>query len=278
MHPRLHSQYNGLFRNTNEPAEPGEWLVDFGDATIKLPIRADQLWLDWDCALALSGHEPNVKRTYLALLQSRERPKLFVDIGANYGLHSLIFLCNGVHTVSFEPNPGCNEYFRMACSLNRVHPQLHAAVGEAPGETRIAFPERHTWLGSSDPIVIERLRSQHELKTITVEQVSIDSFVAKTAACPDLIKIDTEGTELAILRGARTTLQTCRPWLILESWPDSDRASLAAELGTHDYAILELPLEIGRSPRRFELARFLTYGHADVLAVPAEQLNRLPLR
>ena len=51
-------------------------------------------------------------------------------------------------------------------------------------------------------------------------QISLDSFCGANGARPDLIKIDTEGAEIGILRGARQTLMKYRPTIILSVHPE----------------------------------------------------------
>jgi FkbM family methyltransferase len=52
--------------------------------------------------------------------------------------------------------------------------------------------------------------------SISVPAVSLDRYVQKTGVRPNLIKIDVEGTELAVLRGARQTLMEFRPVVLVE--------------------------------------------------------------
>lgn len=112
------------------------------------PLDGHDTWLEWDLALSMLGHELEVKHTYLNLIRL-QRPKLFFAIGANYGLHSTMFLIHGVPTVSFEPNPRCHEYFRKLALRNHVQCDIQQlALGAAEGWVQVSFPDRETWLGS----------------------------------------------------------------------------------------------------------------------------------
>jgi hypothetical protein len=77
------------------------------------PVEGDSA--DWGLSLLVAGHDVEIKETYRYLLEER-KPKLFFDIGANYGTHSLIFLTHGVRTISFEPNLGLRPYFDFSAS------------------------------------------------------------------------------------------------------------------------------------------------------------------
>jgi len=97
----VHARFAKLFRERGELREPGFWTVRFAGRRVRMPLRPFSMWLDWDNAVSLSGHDIEVKKTYLSLLGSRRRPELFLDIGANYGTHSLLFLVHGVDTIAF---------------------------------------------------------------------------------------------------------------------------------------------------------------------------------
>lgn len=48
-------------------------------------------------------------------------------------------------------------------------------------------------------------------------------MVEEAGEGPDLVKIDTEGSELAVLQGALGVLQRYCPLVVLESWPPTSR-------------------------------------------------------
>jgi hypothetical protein len=52
------------------------------------------------------------------------------------------------------------------------------------------------------------------MNQIRVETCTLDSFGFTEV---DLLKIDVEGHEMAVLAGARETISRCLPWLIIEA-------------------------------------------------------------
>jgi FkbM family methyltransferase len=58
-----------------------------------------------------------------------------------------------------------------------------------------------------------------------VPTVSVDAVVQTTGIAPDVMKIDVEGAELAVLKGAQTTLQQYSPVIFLSTHSDELRAT-----------------------------------------------------
>jgi hypothetical protein len=86
------------------------------------------------------------------------------------------------------------------------------AVGRAAGLTTLVVPAGRTYMGSTAPDTIDSWDAGIELRAYCVPEVTLDSVVRTEGLAPDLVKIDTEGSELAI---------RVRPLLVLESWPGS---------------------------------------------------------
>lgn len=115
---RFQARYSKIFRDDGVSLAAGEWLIQFADQKIRLPLRPSWSWLDWDFAVSILGHDIEVKKTYAALVKSDQRPELFLDVGANYGTHSLLFLSVGIPIIAFEPNRTCLSHFKTVCELN----------------------------------------------------------------------------------------------------------------------------------------------------------------
>ncbi len=265
----VYSRFAKVFRGHPQPIAEGNWWVNVGGRWAALPLGGHDAWLEWDLAVSMLGHEVEVKQTYLNLIRLR-RPKLFFDVGANYGLHSIMFLLHGVPTVSFEPNPMCHEYFRKLARRTRVSSDIQqVALGAAEGSVEMSFPDRETWLGSTNPEIAERLVGAHGPVTrMRVPQTTLDGFTQRDGRRPDLIKIDTEGSEATILQGARNTLATCRPWVIFESWRGTEREGLVTFFEDLDYKICALPLQLPRPPLVLERARLLAWPDTNLIALP----------
>lgn len=270
----MQARFAKIFREGSHTLAPGRWVVKFAGRDVTIPLRSDRAWLDWDAALSVLGHEPAIKQTYHTLLTGTSRPDLFVDIGANYGMHSLLFLVAGVETIAFEPNSSCLSYIRELCEVNGVTPRLeHAAVGAEPGKFELFFPERETWLGSLDPAVVERLRTTGDLRHESVVVRTLDDFLPQLEGRRTLIKIDVEDHEHAVLTGAAETLRRYRPLVLFETHMGGQRPPVFDLFERHGYRLAQIPLLPGEALRLVDRADFLGSHYDDFLAVPSERLG-----
>src|SRR5215207_676080 len=120
----FHALYSKAFRDVDATdVAAGTWSVEFLGSSLRMPLTPKRMWLDWDNASGITGHDIEVKSTYEALLRTSQ-PRVFFDVGANYGTHSLLFLSQGVEVISFEPNPSCCSVFEEMCELNGFTPRI----------------------------------------------------------------------------------------------------------------------------------------------------------
>ena len=96
------------------------WRISFASIKIDLPLRSESMWLDWETAVSVTGHDIDIKAFYQKAVQSAEGSKLFFDVGANYGTQFLLLLAFEVEAVSFEPNPQCRSYFEVCLENNNL--------------------------------------------------------------------------------------------------------------------------------------------------------------
>jgi FkbM family methyltransferase len=243
----------------------GPWRVEFAGQRLVLPLSRDFRW-GWLAAVAFDGYDPEMHELYAALVRGDAPPRVFFDVGANHGMHSLRLLAHGVRVVSFEPNPACHAFLLDCCKANGLRPELEpVAVGEAPGSAELVVPGDRTWLGRTVPEVQESWRK--EVRIWRVPQVSLDVYAGARGVVPDLVKIDVEGGEIAVLRGARRLLSTARPIVIFESWPWSrDRNELHGFFAGLGYGITPVTGALTGDP--LPLDRFLDSTATNFLARP----------
>lgn len=137
-----------------------------------------------------------------------------IDVGANFGWYTVHFALwtnhNGsVH--SFEPVPTAYKSLSRHVLMNSHTSKVflnRCAVGAENGFKTIYSP-----IGRSTAF-----SSEHQSGTpFNVESIQLDKYVkSKRLKRVDFIKIDVEGGELNVLRGAKETIQKYHPRILLE--------------------------------------------------------------
>jgi len=246
----------------------GAWTATIAGRRLRLPLH-QEFALSWSAVLAFEGYDVEVHAFYEALLRSPAPPRAVLDVGANHGLHSLKFLAHGARVVSVEPNPACHAYLREACALNGLACEIApVALGEHPGTVELAIPDGLTYLATTTPGVRDRWASATEVATLGVPQTTVDDLVAARGLVPDLLKIDTEGNELAVLRGARRTLASARPLVVFESWRgDGNRKPIFEALDAAAYGVDALRFP-HRAPEPMSPETFLASPATNFVAFP----------
>lgn len=167
------------------------------------------------CSIALlTQRELKAGELELARIKHLNGSGLFIDVGANRGIYARVAREVGFHVLAFEPNPRLARYIRAwSPPAIEIREEL---VSSAEGFASIAIPlnsrgSEEDGLASVD---MQRIGRQHEhVREIRVPCVSLDSLELKEVA---FIKIDVEGHELDVLRGAVATLQRCNPMVQVE--------------------------------------------------------------
>ncbi len=266
---RFHARYSKIFRNHSVVLAPGEWVVDFVDRRIRLPLRPSWSWLDWDNAISIIGHDIEVKQTYAALVTADERPTIFLDVGANFGTHSVLFLSLGIPVIAFEPNPICFSQFKTICELNGLSGRWEqVAIGNRNGQIELVYPDKESsWLGSVSSDVAVALKRSGEVITKQVPLKKLDDFLSDVPLDKALIKIDVEGFEREVIQGASQILQRCKPKIIFESNDTKLRLELFQLLANHGYSVNPLPWRPSFASRRLDIDDFLTSKATNFIAI-----------
>jgi FkbM family methyltransferase len=206
-------------------------------------------------SLIKTGH-PHIRdelETILELVEYLPEGCVVVDAGANIGLVTIPF------AQAILPRGGVVHAFevqRMMCyalcgtvALNDLenvvvhHKALGAAVGAiAAGKLDYSQPQDFGQFSLLDKVKVD---------TQQVEVVTIDSLGLPRL---DFIKIDVEGMEIDVLRGARDSIARYLPWGWIEYWK-VDVADIKAQFNPDEY-------------------KFYIMDQLNMLCAPAGQLER----
>jgi FkbM family methyltransferase len=164
----------------------------------------------------MQGHATLDETTFHTLLH---RPGTLVDVGAHDGLITVpLARLPASRVLAFEPLPPAMARLRDA--LGDSHPNVQciaAALGDQAGEITLAMPvldgvAQEQWASTAKDY------AAHLSARVSVERFAVPLKRLDDFAITDLtgLKVDAEGAEYEILRGARETLIRCRPVLTLE--------------------------------------------------------------
>lgn len=159
----------------------------------------------------------------------------FIDVGAHIGSWTLMFAKKAQHVVSFEAQRGI--YYQLCGNIainNLVDNVVAHNIGLGSPEqsgTSLTISKYGVDYGSSTfhQTAKDKMLADN-IKCVGTEEVSfrtLDSYDLKNVS---LIKIDVEGFEINVLKGATKLLKECRPVIILESWTGKEYKDIRDEL------------------------------------------------
>jgi len=175
------------------------------------------MWLHWQGSLAyaLGLYEPEAMQSIRRLVNAGD---CCIDVGANLGYYT-ISLANWVGptglVVAFEPFPGNFAILEKNVHLNQLQNVIlePSALSDCNGSLQLIYGVEEQF--SATPSV-GGYAVEGDRVSIKVPTRRLDDYVAVLGRVPDFIKIDVEGSELAVLEGARRTIAAVRPILLVE--------------------------------------------------------------
>lgn len=226
------SLIKSLFAFGDPPELIRKHLPRCGTVRVKLPNgRWLYLWSQGDDWIASqvywrgwADYEPDVAPLYFRLAS---KARVTLDIGAHVGFYSLLAAhANPVGRIyAFEPLPQVFERLHRNIVINDLMNVncIKVAIGTNDGMAELFYePEG---IPSDSSLSSDISRFHQKLQRLVVPVRSIDSFVFENnLRNVDVVKIDTETTELQVLLGMVKTVQASRPIIFCEMWGAPGRA------------------------------------------------------
>ncbi len=163
-----------------------------------------------------------------------QQARTIVDVGANIGIYTLIFAEANPKAAlyAFEPDPDVADVAARNFDLNKVHVTLdRRVVSDRTGP--ITF---HLIEGESNSTAREGAMGQAEeaglhAREIRLEATTLDEFAADARLTDiDFVKMDTEGTEVDVLRGMSGVIAASQPDIFCEIIDGFSEPELIAEM------------------------------------------------
>ncbi len=193
------------------------------------------------------------------LRKHARRDWVCVDAGMNFGFFTCLCaqLCQEIH--GFEPVISLVERARRNCELNQLKNVFlnPAVLTDTPGTARF-----HMYREDSCNLGTGSLVHGHQGRVVTVPATTLDAYCAKVRLTGlNFIKIDVEGAEHLVLRGASSCLERFRSTIIFE-WNHDSCEEVVRFLRSLNYQFRTL------EGRELDLGQSRLNDGTNVLAVP----------
>ena len=183
------------------------------------------------------------------------RPKTVLDVGANMGQFALEFkpVFTAAKFFSFEPLPSCFEHLRQLSLEDSKWECFNLALGDEIKVAEFYIHADHTSSSSFLPAaekhyeLYPETRAQH---TAAVQCTTLDDWIEshpEARQTPIILKIDVQGYEANVLRGAKGTLPNVEAVvtevivesLYREQSPFSEQVKLLDQAGLHFTGVIQ---------------------------------------
>lgn len=169
----------------------------------------------------MGGFEPNTLRLWAEICA---KDGVVLDVGAYTGLFAISAAMLGASPIAIEPLPANRKRIRDNAAINLVAVMvLPGAAYDVIGTRELCYNDNTSFLTSGASLV---------RKSVGPGSLVVDTFPIDALHLCDvrMIKIDVEGAEVPVLRGARETLRQWHPTLIVETLDEAAQAAVLDEL------------------------------------------------
>lgn len=172
-----------------------------------------------------------------------------IDVGANHGRVAIELARAGHRVMAFEPLAFNLWVLRSATRLSRRVRVVPTALGDQAGETTLFVPLRKDnrpthgaafVAGGDDEAMRHTPDSRLVRQTIRIQR--LDEVDLSWLGGVGFMKIDVEGHEGSVLRGAAKVLEEHRPSILMECWARGGGAEAIGLLGEMGYQFYDLDL------------------------------------
>ena len=260
-----------MFHGVVRPTVRAVFLLIYGRRGYKIDIGGQGVFR-MSPDLAFRGWERFGDRHnwgFAKCIESCKGESVFLDVGAHVGLYSLPAsraLAAGGRVFAFEPSRGSYKSLIKNVAYNGFT-NINAynfVVGDLEA-TGVPFYERIDPDAATSGLHMRTKDAEERYMLTQVPQVSLDTFCDDNNVLPGVIKIDTEGSELSVLKGARGVLAKNRPLLFLSIHPSHLRS-----LGQSTEEVVDLLVDLGYEINDKTGKSVTSLGSGEYICVPVD--------
>jgi FkbM family methyltransferase len=204
------------------PPRSFEWRIKLENGRwIRVPVRSGDI-KSWEFARAYQWSDRSLRRIESELFNRLPATARLFDVGANMGLRSLYAMSQRRPVTMFEPNIELRGFTEELISLNGGNPEsiiVNVCVGAEPSSVKF-YVSPTSYLSSLDR---DHAAQEGAVRVVEVSMTTINDYVADAADQRrfGVMKIDVEGAEIEVLKGAQHSIASFRPALIIEIQPNN---------------------------------------------------------
>ena len=182
------------------------WLVPDDDTRVSTLLEKDS-----------SMDQISYEDKYRSLIiESLPNKRTFVDVGANVGIWSLPMKSHFKNVVSYEPSKQNIECIKA--NIPNGIDLREKAVADFNGEAKFHQAGKNCGDGK---LCREGVKSTYVVPVVKLDDENLQNV--------DMIKIDTQGWELDVLKGMSNLINSQQPWIMIEVNEDIDKCCALME-------------------------------------------------
>lgn len=198
----------------------GIQLIEKGDMVVK----------------AANGSNEFEPESFKYWMDAAKQGGIMIDVGAYTGVYSIAARKAGASVFAFEPNPAVMQRLRENIALNGVDELVFflsdIACSDKVGKAALRL-KPSTPLTSAgelyEGIVDTESKAFVDVQTHVLDKLFVEATMIKA------IKIDVEGHETKVIKGADKLIERCRPLIIAEALSEEAFIELKTQLSEMGY-------------------------------------------
>jgi len=176
----------------------------------------------WEPSLWQGTFEPSSQRVVSTYFRTG---KTFYDVGGGIGFYSLVAARMGAQVFTIEPDPKSLDWIGHNARINNLDGRIHLMPLAANSFTGTMLMEASETVRGHGHGHAQEVFGTDPSKCFETKCTTLDDFTRENPP-PDLVKIDVEGCEAAVIRGAEWLMREVRPAIVCEI----HNSELAAEV------------------------------------------------
>jgi FkbM family methyltransferase len=196
---------------------------------------------------------------------------IFLDVGANVGVHIIGTCSKYKKVIGIEPYPPLVNRLEKMLDVNSIENVeiKEFALSDARGANQFKIPDKSN-LGTGRLVGGQFQSGENEF--IQIQTITGDDLAASELLPFIAVKVDTEGAEKFVIKGLKITLNRDRPLVAFELLDDGAAAANdLVKMFPQNYNFMKIGSIKRKSPT---LARW-QQGSGDILAIPVEKAHIL---